>query len=87
MRVFILILVLVTLQNIARADISSNMDMANHYSSSSVEFKELKSMSISENTMMNDCINEAMTDETVMEMDHYESTDYCINEVLGDIHN
>lgn len=83
MRTFLLILVLVTLQNMAKA--SSN-EFAKHYDTKSVEYVELSTMNGEDMMSMSECVNAAMSDEGE-DVDHFEATDSCINDVLGDIHN
>lgn len=82
MKVFIFIMLAVTLQNIAKAN-----EYADHYNKNSVEYTELKTMNGEDMVAMQTCVTEAMNDKTVLEVDHFEATDSCINEVLGDIHN
>lgn len=85
MKTMIFILILVTIQNMAQA--ATNQQLASLYNKTSVEYKELIAMSKDESEDMHDCIKESHEDKSVEALSTYEATEFCINEVLGDIHN
>jgi hypothetical protein len=92
MKYFFIIIALVTVTNMAKAQttFNTNKSFASLYEGNSVEYKELLGMTVNENKQMNDCTAEAMNEADKngeLDLDLFEATDYCLNDVLGDIHN
>lgn len=85
MRVFLILLILVSASRMASA--ASNAEFASLYNKTEVEHKEMLGMSHDENTRLNKCVNDLMEEGKDDDLDFSEATDGCINEVLGDIHN
>ena len=65
----------------------SNLEFSKLFDAKDPQAKELLIMTKAENAEMNECVNESLSEGKDADLDHYEATDGCINEVLGDIYN